>query len=106
MFGRGLERFFVMACLLVSGVNASDTAGRGADDALRDPLSGTHWTLVALEGRGIDPALPAVTLSFHADGTLGGFDGTTAIGVDTRSLANQFRSRARWRRHGPPVVRC
>ena len=75
IFGRRLESFFIAACLLVSGVSASDTAGGGANGAPRDPLSGKHWTLVALEGEGVDPALPAVTLSFNADGTLGGFDG-------------------------------
>ncbi len=75
MLGRRLENFFFAACLLVSGLSASDTAGGGANGAPRDPLSGKHWTLVALEGEGIDPALPAVTLSFNADGTLGGFDG-------------------------------
>lgn len=75
MLGRWLESLFFAACLLVFGISASDSAAGGANGAPGDPLSGKHWTLVALEGEGIDPALPAVTLSFHADGTLGGFDG-------------------------------
>ena len=70
-----LAGFFVMTCFVAFGVSASGTGGGGADGASRESLTGTSWNLVALAGEDIDPALPAVTLRFDADGTLGGFDG-------------------------------
>jgi heat shock protein HslJ len=70
-----LAGFFVMSCFVVFGASASGTGGGGADDTTRDSLTGTSWNLVMLAGEDIDPALPAVTLRFEAEGTLGGFDG-------------------------------
>jgi heat shock protein HslJ len=70
-----LAGFFVMTCFVALSVSASGTGGGGADGATGGSLTGTSWNLVALAGEDIDPALPAVTLRFDADGTLGGFDG-------------------------------
>jgi heat shock protein HslJ len=75
MFGRRDVCLLFLACLLVSVVSALGSGKGGADGTDRGPLIGKHWTLVVLEGAGVDPTLPAVTLTFHADGTLGGFDG-------------------------------
>ena len=70
-----LTGFFVMSCFIAFGVSASGTGGDGADGATSGSLTATSWNLVALAGEKIDPAQPAVTLRFEADGTLGGFDG-------------------------------
>ena len=75
MFDWRLAGFFVMSCFVVFGASASGTGGGGADGATGGSLTGTSWTLVALAGEDIDPALPAVTLRFGEDGTLSGFDG-------------------------------
>jgi heat shock protein HslJ len=66
-----------MTCFVALSVSASGTGGGGANGTTttRDSLTGTTWTLLALADEDIDPALPAVTLRFDADGTLGGFDG-------------------------------
>lgn len=70
-----LAGFFVIGCFFVFGVSASGSGGGGDNGMTRNSLVGKTWTLVALEGEGVDPALPAVTLRFGSDGTLGGFDG-------------------------------
>jgi len=70
-----LAGFFVMTCFVALNVSALGTGERGTDGATSGSLSGTTWNLVALAGEGVDPTLPAVTLRFDADGTLGGFDG-------------------------------
>jgi heat shock protein HslJ len=70
-----LAGFFVMTCFVAFGVSASATGGGGANGSTGGSLTGTSWNLVALAGESIDPARPAVTLRFDADGTLGGFDG-------------------------------
>jgi heat shock protein HslJ len=64
-----------MTCFVAFGVSASGAGGGSANGATSESLTGTSWTLVALAGEEIDPALPAVTLRLEADGTLGGFDG-------------------------------
>ena len=70
-----LAGFFIMASFVASGVSVSGTGGDGADGASRDSLTGTSWNLVTLGDEDIDPELPAVTLRFEVEGTLGGFDG-------------------------------
>ncbi|MGB5728247.1 MAG: META domain-containing protein [Thiogranum sp.] len=70
-----LAGFFVMSCFIAFGVSASGTGGGSANGAASGSLTATSWNLVALAGEEIDPAQPAVTLRFEADGTLGGFDG-------------------------------
>ncbi len=75
MHGWLLAGLFVTGCFVVAGVSALGTGGGGANGTTRDSLIGTTWTLVALWGEDVDPALPVVTLRFNADGTLGGFDG-------------------------------
>jgi heat shock protein HslJ len=75
MFDWRLAGFFVMSCFVVFGASASGTGGGGAHDTTRDSITGTSWNLVTLAGEAIDPELPAVTLRFEVEGTLGGFDG-------------------------------
>ncbi len=62
MRGWLVAALFVTGCLVVAGVSASGTAGGGAEDTTRNALIGATWTLVALWGEGMDPALPAVAL--------------------------------------------
>jgi len=75
MCGSRLARFFLMTFFVAVGAGASGPDGGSANATTSDSLAGTSWNLVALAGGEIDPALPAVTLRFEADGTLGGFDG-------------------------------
>ena len=65
-----LAGFSLMTCFVALSVSASGTGGGGANGTTttRDSLTGTTWTLLALADEDIDPALPAVTLRFDADG--------------------------------------
>jgi heat shock protein HslJ len=69
-----LPAILVTALLLCAGHPIVSSAVAGENPSGANPLAGTHWTLSDLGGK--EPAADAtVTLSFAADGTVGGSNG-------------------------------